>query len=393
MTNSILKNDNTFMNIPKFKKHKQRLPPTIPFLKHLLGRLSDVISRIGFFALFWTVCGGLAFGILLGIELFIILALVIYGEVIDQNSGYEDLNAEGIFLRIQGLIVLPSELIYAVDATMHRTLKCAMDGLREMLISSCLTCCLCYWPSVLLSTWCRCRVGVYYAHPGLRIGASMVEWIILILWALIIDNTRFQYLFSAQHGLYVFVISIICFFIYTQYLSLFPHFALPRGISVRSRFGYAFNGELEELQRIKPSLPMTVKHKTYTVNQESYDGVDIDTQEVNITTEGQFWDLDYANIGGHIELNTPAVFAMANNHQHVVKWLEQKEAVQHKPLMKQFPPEKDKDLWKTYSLYSRIKKINNSNQLDKHVAIARALIDPDKRYFTETNETNITKTN
>eukprot|EP01084_Bolivina_argentea_P280006 478766_1 len=38
MTNSILKNDNTFMNIPKFKKHKQRLPPTIPFLKHLLGR-------------------------------------------------------------------------------------------------------------------------------------------------------------------------------------------------------------------------------------------------------------------------------------------------------------------------------------------------------------------
>eukprot|EP01084_Bolivina_argentea_P246936 413171_1 len=384
MTNSILKNDNTFMNIPKFKKHKQRLPPTIPFLKHLLGRLSDVISRIGFFALFWTVCGGLAFGILLGIELFIILALVIYGEVIDQNSGYEDLNAEGIFLRIQGLIILPSELIYAVDATMHRTLKCAMDGLREMLISSCLTCCLCYWPSVLLSTWCRCRVGVYYAHPGLRIGASMVEWIILILWALIIDNTRFQYLFSAQHGLYVFVISIICFFIYTQYLSLFPHFALPRGISVRSRFGYAFNGELEELQRIKPRLPMTVRQNMYTVNSNGY--VKTDKQEVNITTEGQFWDLNYENAVDHIDLCTPAVFAMANNHQHIVKWLEQKKAVKHKLLMKQFPPEKDKDVWDTghwtiNTIYARIKKINNSNQLDKHVAIARALIDLDGDYF------------
>ena len=33
MTNSILKQDNLYMDYPKFKKHCKRLPPTIPFLK------------------------------------------------------------------------------------------------------------------------------------------------------------------------------------------------------------------------------------------------------------------------------------------------------------------------------------------------------------------------
>ena len=56
MTNSILKNDNVYMTLPKWKKYKKRLPPTIPVIKHLLARLSEVIYRIALFALFWTVC-------------------------------------------------------------------------------------------------------------------------------------------------------------------------------------------------------------------------------------------------------------------------------------------------------------------------------------------------
>ena len=56
MTNSILKNDNVYMTVPKFKKYKKRLPPSWPFIKHLIARLSEVIYRIGLFALFWSVC-------------------------------------------------------------------------------------------------------------------------------------------------------------------------------------------------------------------------------------------------------------------------------------------------------------------------------------------------
>eukprot|EP01084_Bolivina_argentea_P262723 444410_1 len=72
MTNSILNNDYTQMLDDKFKRYKQRLPPTLECLKHSLCRLCEIIYRIGLLALFWTVCGGLAFGILLFIEFVII---------------------------------------------------------------------------------------------------------------------------------------------------------------------------------------------------------------------------------------------------------------------------------------------------------------------------------
>eukprot|EP01083_Nonionella_stella_P156349 506237_1 len=55
MTNSIINNDNVYMNSPKWKRHKQRLPPTIPFLKHAICRLSEIIYRIGLLCLFDSV--------------------------------------------------------------------------------------------------------------------------------------------------------------------------------------------------------------------------------------------------------------------------------------------------------------------------------------------------
>eukprot|EP01083_Nonionella_stella_P143024 443630_1 len=57
MTNSILNNDYTQMQKDKWKRHKQRLPPTWECFKHALSRLSEVAYRIGLLSLFWCVCG------------------------------------------------------------------------------------------------------------------------------------------------------------------------------------------------------------------------------------------------------------------------------------------------------------------------------------------------
>ena len=84
MTNSILNNDNTYMALPKWKKHKQRLPPTIPFMKHAISRLSEVIYRICLCSLFWIVCGGLPFGILIGVECIILAGLVLDGIFVEK---------------------------------------------------------------------------------------------------------------------------------------------------------------------------------------------------------------------------------------------------------------------------------------------------------------------
>ena len=47
MTNSVVKNDNAQMKLPKFKQHHQRLPST-----------KVIIYRIGLLSLKWTVCQG-----------------------------------------------------------------------------------------------------------------------------------------------------------------------------------------------------------------------------------------------------------------------------------------------------------------------------------------------
>ena len=69
MTNSILASDNAYMARDKFKDDKKRLPPSIPFLKHFVVRLSEISYRVGLFALFWTVVGGQWFAVLLGFEM------------------------------------------------------------------------------------------------------------------------------------------------------------------------------------------------------------------------------------------------------------------------------------------------------------------------------------
>ena len=52
MANSMLNSDNTYMNRPKFKKHRKRFPPTLEFLSHATVRLAEIASRIGI--LWWS---------------------------------------------------------------------------------------------------------------------------------------------------------------------------------------------------------------------------------------------------------------------------------------------------------------------------------------------------
>merc|ERR1712228_395117 len=115
MTNSIINNDNLYMNAPKFKKHKQKFPPTIPFLKHAICRLSEVFYRIIILSLFWTVCGGTAFSILLGIELSVIVALTAF-EYNSKNFGVVTMTFDELLLRFQALVILPSEMVFAASA-------------------------------------------------------------------------------------------------------------------------------------------------------------------------------------------------------------------------------------------------------------------------------------
>eukprot|EP01084_Bolivina_argentea_P042130 77719_1 len=263
MTNSVLNNDATQMQDDKWKQHKQRLPPTFGFIKHAISRLSEVVYRIGLLALFWTVCGGLPFGIMLAIDLLFISASVYFRDDFV-------LNADSILLVINSLIVIPSEEVYAVGRQWswyianldEDDFEDIMDNPGHLLLICFLNCCCCLAASVFCAL---CSVAVkqfmgddntgeepdVYTVPTFRIGISITEFIILIFWAVFNDNgDEPEFLFSSNHGLYIFISTCACFVIYSQYLVLFPNFSLPYGVSARSKFGYAYSNELSELVKV-----------------------------------------------------------------------------------------------------------------------------------------------
>ena len=106
-----------------------------------------------------------------------------------------------------------------------RSILCVVTGL----------CFCCYQPTVLVSTRCFNKAE-WYIHTTIRIGISMQEWVVIILWAMMDQKG----LFSFDHGFSVFITGIACFLIYTQYLYFFPNFSLPHSIAPRSKYGYAF---------------------------------------------------------------------------------------------------------------------------------------------------------
>ena len=76
MTNSMLNADSSYMVRDKFSKYKKKFPPSIEFISHLLLRLSEITYRIMLAAIFWTVVGGLPFGIVFGFECLLVVIWV-----------------------------------------------------------------------------------------------------------------------------------------------------------------------------------------------------------------------------------------------------------------------------------------------------------------------------
>ena len=118
-----------------------------------------------------------------------------------------------------------------------------------------------------------------------------------------------DYLFSWNHGLAVFIIGIIAFCVDCSFVALFPHFSMPRNVSARSKWGLAFAGDLQELQRLQ--------------NQDWDEEARLNKYDLLPITQN-FRDQDARRSHG-----TCAMFAMANRHDRVVEWLETQGAVRH----------------------------------------------------------------
>ena len=271
MTNAVLNTDNAQMTIPKWKRYTQTFPPTKEFLKDFLCRLCEILYRIGLLSLIWTVCEGMTFAIVISIELFIIVFL----SVLYIYIGEDDWKIDNFFLRLETIIILPSELFYEVDDNaQHLSVYLrteyvgGMDFFESIFLIMhfcCLCCCCCYHFAATITTRGKCcnPDERQYFIPDIRIGLSFWEWLIIILYAIFGDNgQRLKFLIGFEHGLIVFILSIISCFIYTQYLYLFPNFQLPNQVSIRSKYGLAFNGELNDLKHIKiPQFPKVVEKR------------------------------------------------------------------------------------------------------------------------------------
>merc|ERR1719273_3030663 len=93
--------------------------------------------------------------------------------------------------------------------------------------------------------------------PAFRLSVSYFELLFVIFWAFFAENgSRYAFLFSSDHGLSVFIATCILNVVYCQFPLLFPNFALPQNVNIRSKWGYAYSNELGEMKKIKlPKFP------------------------------------------------------------------------------------------------------------------------------------------
>merc|ERR1712013_356346 len=131
-----------------------------------------------------------------------------------------------------------------------------------------------------------------------------------------------------EHGLGVFIASLVCFAIFTQYLRMIPKFALPFNVRCRSKWGYAYSGELAELKKIKlPKFPYL-----YSMMVESeYSGVRKDKKVIWIENERDFWNESYPTNKELSEMKvlSAAMFAKSKGYSDVLEWLEEQGAGIH----------------------------------------------------------------
>ena len=103
----------------------------------------------------------------------------------------------------------------------------------------------------------------FYPAASMRIGISLVEWIVLIVIGIFIDNgtiaNKTSYLFEMDHCLLFLIGSLSFYVIYTYFPYLMPDLRLPTDIAIRSMWGYSFLGEITELDRLNDLLEKQYK--------------------------------------------------------------------------------------------------------------------------------------
>eukprot|EP01084_Bolivina_argentea_P210968 358948_1 len=309
MTNSVLNHDYIQMQQDEFKPYKQRLPPTAKFFSHAVCRFSEITYRTGLLALIWTVCEGEIFTIICCTEVLIIIVRTL----VLVNMRIVDLNANTILLAINSFVVIPSENVYGSPSYEVEDLCYTLDSTNfcAMLLVSCCCYLTCLGTIAWVASMFKSRQN-FNMIPLSRMWISFVEFIFMIVWAIQWNNgERFEFLFSFEHGLSVLIVSFVFFLIYTQYSLLFPDFSLPFGIPVRSKWGYAYTGELGELKKIKlPKFPY------------SYRRVNV---EITINNPSEFWD----EVWETSEATTAATVAKDLGYTEIVDWLEEQGARRH----------------------------------------------------------------
>eukprot|EP01084_Bolivina_argentea_P132880 234491_1 len=292
------------------------MPPSWRCIQHSLCRVAEVTYRIGLLSLFWTVCGGLLFSIMMGVEICIVIARVLLLCCIPDVE--IPFNTDTLLLNLNSLIVIPSIEFYAyTDLAKKWYYWLTCDGcdecsdLRSIIAIVFANVCCCVGLSGCLSVFfdilcCKCEKVVYFI-PTTRNGISLLEILFIIWWALYYDPDSQQFLFEFEHGLPVFIVTCIFYLIFTQWQRFFPPFALPFGVTVRSMPGYAYANELSELQKLQPPK---LKKEKYT-----------------ITNRNQFWDQPYEEQDGY--MLTAAIIAEQLGHFEIVKWMEEHGAGSH----------------------------------------------------------------
>ena len=261
---------------------------------------------------------------MVGIEVLILIVMILVHDKVEKNR---DLNIDDMCLRVQAIVIIPSEFVYEEDLSNHFI----------FLLFGYFPCFCCYTPAAKLSAIPRCYSEKIdknpQAHPSFRIGVSMVEWMLVIIWAMAAPERR-KFLFSPNYGLIVFIVSVIFYFIHTQYLYFFPDFGLPNGIPIRSMYGYAFNGELEELERIKTPEFFKDARIVWDVDNPANSKLPSGIERDSIWGHAFYGELDeFKRKDGDKKCHkrhplfknidmTPRKLAKSNNQEHIIEYID-----------------------------------------------------------------------